>query len=100
MTRSEFLAGLRERLDYHERIGDSRVAGTLRLVLEEFEAVDGLPAQKPTPDRLIDLEEAAERLGVTVRWLKEHRPPYFVELSSKMFRVSERRLDAWLGSPH
>ena len=96
MTRDEFVAGLRERQEYHERIGDGRVAGALRVVLEELEAVDGLPERSPPPDRLLELEDAAQRLGVTSRWLKECRPPYVVELSSRMLRVSERRLEHFL----
>ena len=39
---------------------------------------------------------AADRLDVTVRWLRENRPSYVVELSPKMLKVSEKRLTQWL----
>jgi hypothetical protein len=49
------------------------------------------------PDRLLTIEEAAERFNVTVRWLRRHRQlPFFVALSRKNLRVSERRFQAWL----
>ena len=94
MTRDEFTAGIAQRADYHESINDPRVAGALRLVLAELGAVDGLA--DAAPDRLISLEDAAERLNVKPRWLKDNRPPYVVELSSKTLKVSEKRLTAWL----
>ena len=96
MTRDEFAARLRNRIAYHERIRDSRVAGALGVVLEELETVDGLPEHAPSPDRLLELEDAAQRLGVTPRWLKQRRPPFVVELSPRMLRVSERRLEQFL----
>lgn len=66
------------------------------MVLEELEGVDGLPEHSPPPDRLLGLEDAAQRLGVTSRWLKQCRPPYVVELSPRILRVSERRLEQFL----
>ena len=96
MTRDEFAEALRARVEYHDEIGDCRVAGALRVVLKLLESVDGLPEHTPPPDRLLELEEAAERLNVTSRWLKQHRPPYVVELSPRMLRVSERRLEQFL----
>lgn len=92
MTKDEFTASIAQRADYHESIGDLRVASVLRLVLGDLEDLDGI-AQ---PDRLISLEDAAHRLNVTPRWLREARPSYVVALSSKMLKVSERKLTAWL----
>jgi hypothetical protein len=94
VTRAEFVAKVAERAEYHEAIGDVRVAGALRMVLADCEALNGIPAR--AADRLISLEDAAGRLSVSVRWLRENRPSYVVELSPKMLKVSERRLNAWL----
>ena len=92
MTRDEFAAKVAQRADYHDSIGDPRVAGVLRLVLADLDDLDGI-AQ---PDRLISLENAADRLNVTPRWLREARPSYVVALSPKTLKVSERKLTAWL----
>ena len=94
MTKDELTASLAQRAAYHESIEDPRVAGALRLVLAELERVDGLA--DVAPDHLISLEEAAKRLDVTVRWLRENRPPYVVALSPKTLRVSEKKLAVWL----
>ncbi len=94
MTREEFAAKVATRADYHEAIGDPRVAGALRMVLADCEALDGIPAR--APDKLFSLEDAARRLDVSVRWLRENRPPYVIELSPKTLKVSEQRLNAWL----
>ena len=94
MTRAELVAKVIERADYHDSIGDPRVAGALRLVLADLEKVDALA--DAAPDRMLSLEAAADRLDVTVRWLRENRPPYVVELSPKMLKVSEKRLTQWL----
>jgi hypothetical protein len=96
VTRDEFAERLRARVEYHDQIGDGRVAGALKMVLAELESVDGLPEHAPPPDQLVELEDAARRLGVTSRWLKQRRPPYLVELSPRMLRVSERRLEQFL----
>ena len=96
MTRAEFAAALRARVEYHDKIGDGRVAGALQVVLEDLENVDGLPERAQSPDRLLELDEAAEHLAVTTRWLKENRPAYVVELSPRMLRVSERKLEQFL----
>ena len=94
MTRAEFAAKVIERADYHDAIGDPRVAGVLRLVLADLDNVDALA--DAAPDKMLSLEAAADRLDVTVRWLRENRPPYVVELSPKILKVSEKRLAQWL----
>ena len=96
VTRDEFAATLRARIEYHAQINDDRVAGALRLVLEELESVNGLPENAPPPDRLLGLEEAAELMGVTPRWLRDNRPPYLVRLSPRELRVSLRQLERFL----
>ena len=94
MTRAEFAAKVIERADYHDAIGDPRVAGVLRLVLADLDNVDALA--DAAPDKMLSLDVAADRLDVTVRWLRENRPPYVVELSPKMLKVSKKRLTQWL----
>jgi hypothetical protein len=50
-------------------------------------------------DRLLTLDEAAAQANVTVNWLRRHRHlPFFVTLSRKNIRVSERRLQKYLQS--
>ncbi len=97
MTPDEFAAKVAERAEYHEAIEDVRVAGALRMVLADLEDLDGIPTR--APDKLISLEDAAGQLDVSVRWLRENRPPYVIELSPKMLKVSERKLTAWLRRP-
>ena len=94
MTQDEFAAKVATRADYHEAIGDPRVAGVLRLVLADLEDLDGLTDTQP--DRLISLDEAADRMSCEVRWLRETRPHYVVAISTKQLRVSEKKLAAWL----
>ena len=94
MTRDELAAKVIQRADYHEAIGDPRVAGVLRLVLADLKDLDGLTDTQP--DRLISLDEAADRMSCEVRWLRETRPPYVVAISPKQLRVSEKKLAAWL----
>lgn len=97
MTRDEWAARLAERAADAERIGAlAPVAVILRDVVRELEQVDGWPATNPAADTLLTLEDAAARLAVTPRWLREHRPPYVVALGDKTLRVSERRLARWL----
>lgn len=72
------------------------VATVLGTVLTSMQTLDGIPTTTPPPERLMSLKEAGQVLGVTARWLREHRPAYVVELSPKMLKVSERKLTAWL----
>ena len=97
MTPSELRTRLQNRLSDAVAMGTTAaVADVLRVVLTELETVNGLPDTTPPPDQLTSLEDASEQLGVTVRWLRDHRPPYVVELSPKALRVSQRKLDDWL----
>ena len=97
MTLAELRTDLAERIAYHERIGDVRVAGALAVVLRELDDVTSAPPPPATPDELLTLAEAARRLHVTPRWLRTARPPYVVELGPRSLRVSARRLARWLG---
>lgn len=97
MTRDEWTARLVARATEAERLGAlAPVAAVLRDVLAEAQAVDGWPTTPPAPDTLVTLEEAAARLAVTPRWLREERPPYVVQLGDKTLRVSEQKLARWL----
>lgn len=97
MTRDEFVRHLETRANDADRLGTlAAVAAVLRDVRALLEDVDGWPATNPADDHLITLADAAGRLGVTTRWLREHRPPYLVELGDRTFRVSERKLGRWL----
>jgi hypothetical protein len=99
VTPEELAARLAQRAEDAERIGAlAPVAVILRDVVREIEQVDGWPATNPAADTLLTLEDAAARLAVTPRWLREHRPPYVVVLGDKTLRVSERKLARWLVS--
>jgi len=50
------------------------------------------------PDRLLGLRDAAERLGVSVQWVRRHsrQLPFSVRISRKAVRFSERGLGLWI----
>jgi hypothetical protein len=51
------------------------------------------------PDRLLDGEQAADRLRTTYDWLKRQKDlPFRVELSEGQTRYSERGLEAWIAA--
>lgn len=52
----------------------------------------------PIKDHLLNPEETATRLGVTVRWLYRHAKqlPFTRRLSRKALRFSEQGLQCWL----
>ncbi|WP_396954334.1 helix-turn-helix transcriptional regulator [Nesterenkonia sp. CL21] len=47
---------------------------------------------------MLTRQEVAERLGVSVRWLEEHRAdgPPFVKYSHRVVRYPESRLEQWM----
>ena len=101
MTRDEFVAQLAARAaDAEKFAAQAPLAVTLRAVLAELEAVDGIPATKPAPDRLLTLDEAAERLNVEKRFFTEHRDLPFLKrlVPGGSVRVSERALERWLAT--
>jgi len=101
VTPSELLERLRVQAIEAERIGATApVAAVLRAVAEDVEALNGL-APSPAPDRLLTLNEAAQRLSVPVRWFSEAQPdgerlPFLRHLTRKTVRVSEHALGRWL----
>ena len=53
--------------------------------------------QPEEPDKLLDAKAAAERLGVTVRWLYSHDLSFAVRLpGSRAVRFSARGIGRWL----
>jgi len=54
----------------------------------------------PEKDQLLNPEEAATRLGVTVKWLYRHAKqlPFTRRLSRKALRFSEQGLQRWLAA--
>jgi predicted DNA-binding transcriptional regulator AlpA len=56
------------------------------------------PRSSP-PDRLLELEEAAQRLATTPDWLaRQKHLPFRVEVSPGQVRWSERGLDEWIAA--
>jgi excisionase family DNA binding protein len=58
-------------------------------------------AHGPTPGRLLDIEQAAEYLGVEERWLKRDRSDYLripYHRVGRLVRYDPRDLDAYLAA--
>ena len=58
-----------------------------------------LAEPRPTPDRLLTPDEAAERLGTTTEWVYKNwktKLPFGIKVSPKQLRFSERRLERFL----
>jgi len=100
MTRDEYLAQLATEAEQAERYGATAPLGaTLRSVIADVQALDGLPSTRKSPPRLLTLAEAAERLGVPKRWLTDHRRdlPFLRSLTpGGTVRVDEAALERWL----
>ena len=64
------------------------------------QAVPTESREGPERDRLLWVQEAARRLGVTPAWLyRRHRSlPFARKLSHKVLRVSEAALNRWLAT--
>jgi predicted DNA-binding transcriptional regulator AlpA len=73
----------------------ARLGGLVRLryVREPLEA-----AAPPPEDRLLTIEEAAERLSVKKAWLYQHHAslPFTVHVGAQHLRFSELGLAAWI----
>jgi len=61
---------------------------------------NGTPAPSATADRLLTIEEAAERLGTSKDWLWRHgqQLPFVVRLSEGQTRYSAKGLEAFIAS--
>ena len=102
MTRDEYLAQLTARAADAEKVGAlAPLALTLRTIATELEAVDGWPSSRPAPDTLLTLEETADRLNVSKRWLTDNRNhlPFLKQLvPGGAVRVSAAALTRWLAT--
>lgn len=103
MTRADLILKLTTQADQAEQIGAlAPVAAVLRAVVAELADVDGLPAARREPNRLLTLAEAAERLHVPRRWLSDHRDecaPFLRTLTpGGTVRVDEAALMKWLAT--
>jgi len=60
---------------------------------EREQAIEG-------PDRILDVDEAAKRIGATRRWLFRNAAtlPFVKRVSRKQLACSERGLDRWLAA--
>ena len=97
MTPDELVRDLEQRAAHAERIGaQAPVAAIYRLVLEEVGQLDGTPEER-TPDRLLSAEVAAERMGVSKRYIYNHADTLpFTKRLGRTVRFSERGLERWL----
>lgn len=48
--------------------------------------------------RLLRLEDAAESLALSVKWIRAHRKelPFVLELSPRVLRVDAAKMERWL----
>ncbi len=102
-------ADLDRRIQDAKRIGATApVAATLGDVLEQLRRVSAVPetpaelapAPKASSGRLLTPREAAERIGMSVRWLYRHARslPFTRRLSRRALRFDERGLERWAAS--
>jgi excisionase family DNA binding protein len=83
------------------------VAAVLNSVLEELRAIEGSSASTAeavaqTTDRLLTVQEAAELLSVTPRWLyrRANTLPFIRRLSRRALRISKAGLERWIERRH
>jgi predicted DNA-binding transcriptional regulator AlpA len=69
-----------------------------RLITRTSDSTAAESNESTGSDRLLTADEAAERLGVTVRWLYRRKLPFARRLSRKALRFSERGLERWLAN--
>lgn len=99
MTLAELTDRLVERAEEAERIGSmAPIAAVLRDVVRQLGELNGASSAAAS-DHLLTLEEAAARLNVSTRWLREKKPSYVVVLGDRTLRVSERKLERALAHP-
>lgn len=62
--------------------------------------VEAQKAEAPTPDRLLTVDEAAERLSVDRRWVyrRVEELPFTRRLSTGTLRFSEKGIERWVKS--
>ena len=75
---------------------------TVKIRLVKRFMAPSLPPKEPRlpkePDRLLDNQEAAQRLSVKPKWLYDHfdQLPFGKRLADRTLRFSERGLNRWL----
>lgn len=83
-----------------ESLADAEATIPARIVLErlpEMPDPEPVPARTDSPDRLLKVQEAADRLGVDRRWMyrKADSLPFTRRLTTGTLRFSERGLERW-----
>jgi Helix-turn-helix domain len=100
----ELLASLRREIENAPAIDRPAIYGQLAaLVVEEFfrarqAEAPIVEAEEPGGgDRLLDVAEAAEVVGHSPRWVRDHAHDLpRVQTPGRLLRFSERRLKAWI----
>ena len=101
MTLSEILEQLEQRATEAKRYeATARVDIVLRSVIEDLRDVDPRETTAPNgnePDRLVDINKAAEILGVKVRYLYDHHDRFpFTRRIGRQLRFSTRGITRFL----
>ena len=67
-------------------------------LLQALDGSSGAPPAFDPPDRLLTVREAAERLGVSKRYLygHAHEFPFAKRLSAKALRFSANGIESWI----
>jgi len=75
-----------------------RLQALVQLRLGESNGSRPEPEPPPEADRLLDVNEAAARLGVDARWIYDRSGtlPFVKRLGPRTLRFSERGIDRWL----
>ena len=101
MTLSEILEQLEQRATEAERYeATARVDVVLRSVIDDLRDVDHMETTAPNgnePDQLVDINKAAEILGVKVRYLYDHHDRFlFTRRIGRHLRLSTRGIARYL----
>ncbi len=101
MTLSEILGQLERRATDAARVGATApVDAVLRAVIEDLRDVDDTDSTAPNgnePDQLVDINKAAEILGVKVRYLYDHHDRFpFTRRIGRQLRFSTRGIERYL----
>lgn len=90
--------------EWLQTLAEAEASVPARIVLErlpEMSPIGDTPearAQPATPDKLLKVHEAAERLGVDRRWIYRHadKLPFTRKLTSGTLRFSDAGIDRYL----
>ena len=86
--------------DVPDLIGElARAQAILTACSSHPPALPASPSGSGKRDRLLDVNEAAQRLSVNVRWLYDHKDlPFRLKLPGGLVRFSERGLERWIST--